>query len=885
MLWSTSVLSTLSSDTEPSVVIAFDSAKYLFNVGENTTRSYLQSRQTWRKTRGLFLTSIGTQRTSGLPGLLMTFADAGRSQVRVTGPSGLLHLIASMRRYTYRDNLDVTPSEVPLVPDDQPVYKDENITVFALPINPTLEESYDEDALDCSGNADGHSKVLKRKRDTSPERPVKRGSNNQARTSPEPDPSVSIDELMERSDFDPTSLRGDRAQAWRRHIVKLMFPATRVPESTGLGDKNQKGRQKGKENTIKPSPDEHPSTEYVQQPLGLKRPLPVPDSSLVGFSDQRLRPTLAYAIHGPRIRGKFDAQKAEALGLKRGPLRAVLARGQTVTVKVDDGCGNSIDSEIKPSDCIGEGTPPGIVLLLDIPTLAHIPSLLAGFADGGPFAKYRQLNSKDHDVRVIHHLCGDGVLEDERYRALMNEFGPDVHHLVASRRYLPDPVTFTSAAYSQLRLKQLDSDIFPTPKFTLSAEKALEGVAGLPARTLAMQAGLSVSIHPPRSPAQDENTRKLDLFHPAVCSDSLVKLPDPILSSFSRARAVVQSFASDSEADKIPGKDVLVCTLGTGSAIPSKFRNVSATLIHIPKHGYLLLDAGEGTWGQLVRKYGRDPSSPSNVWQMLRELKCIFISHIHGDHHIGLAKLLAMRQRLDPPSKDPLYLVANYTVFQYLRDYDSLEMLGLQNGSDNPVMLIPADAIHWLKSSHSEGSNRNGSRPWYATAHADLCTSLGLRSLQTVDVEHRTLCHGLIIKHTDDWSIVYSGDTVPVHRLVQAGQNATLLIHEATMADDEADKARAKMHSTVGQAIDIGKQMNAYSILLTHFSARYPTMPQSMLTNCEPGEPIVALAFDHANVRIGDMRKMHAYMPAIEQNFAELDDDDATAQVAEVDIT
>ncbi|KAI6104184.1 hypothetical protein F5141DRAFT_1189708 [Pisolithus sp. B1] len=846
MLWSTSVLSTLSSDTEPSVVIAFDSAKYLFNVGENTTRSYLQSRQTWRKTKGLFLTSISTQRTSGLPGagitkpvvaswyttlivflgLLMTFADAGRSQVRVTALSR-------------SENLDVTPSEVPLVPDDQPVYKDENITVFALPINPTLEESQDEDVLGCSDDADRHSKVLKRKRDTSPERPVKRGSNS--RTGPEPEPSVAIDELMERSDFDPTSLKGDRAQAWRRHIVKLMFPATQAPQSTGNGDKNQR-------DTIKPSPDEHPSTGYVQQPLGLKRSLPAPDRSL-------LRPTLAYAIHGPRIRGKFDAQKAEALGLKQGPLRAVLARGQTVTVQVDDGCGNLFDREIKPSDCIGEGTPPGIVLLLDTPTLAHIPDLLAGFADGGPFAKYRQPESKDHDVRVIHHLCGDGVLEDERYRALMNEFGPDVHHVVASRRYLPDPVTFTSAAYSQLRLNQLDSDIFPTPKFTLGAQKSLEGVTGLPAGTLAMLAGLSVSIHPPRTPAQDENTRKFDLFHPAVCSDSLIKLPDPILSSFSRARAVVQSFSGDPEADKIPGKDVVVCTLGTGSAIPSKFRNVSATLIHIPKHGYLLLDAGEGTWGQLVRKFGRDPSSSSNVWQMLRELKCIFISHIHGDHHIGLAKLLAMRQRVKP-----LYLVANHTVFQYLRDYDSLEMLGLQTGSNNP------DAIHWLKSSPSEG---------YAAIHADLCASLGLRSLQTVDVEHRTLCHGLIIKHTDDWSIVYSGDTVPVHRLVQA----------ATMADDEADKARAKMHSTVGQAIDIGKQMNAYSILLTHFSARYPSMPQSMLTNYAPGEPIVALAFDHANVRIGDMRKMHAYMPAIEQNFAELDDDDATAQVAEVDIT
>lgn len=131
------------------------------------------------------------------------------------------------------------------------------------------------------------------------------------------------------------------------------------------------------------------------------------------------------------------------------------------------------------------------MLLLDTPTLAHIPGLLSGFADGGPFAKYQQVDSKDHVVRVVYHLCGDDVLEDERYKVFMNQFGPDVHvsemvastssilkaaqHLVASRKHLPDPVTFTSAAYSQLRLNQLDPTIFPLPKFTLNAAKPLQG--------------------------------------------------------------------------------------------------------------------------------------------------------------------------------------------------------------------------------------------------------------------------------------------------------------------------------------------------------------------------------------------------------------------------
>ncbi len=45
---------------------------------------------------------------------------------------------------------------------------------------------------------------------------------------------------------------------------------------------------------------------------------------------------------------------------------------------------------------------------------------------------------------------------------------------------------------------------------------------------------------------------------------------------------------------------------------------------------------------------------------------------------------------------------------------------------------------------------------------------------------------------------------MPCDNLVQAGQDATLLIHEATLEDDKPDMALAKGHSTFGQAIDVG---------------------------------------------------------------------------------
>ncbi|KIJ09075.1 hypothetical protein PAXINDRAFT_172647 [Paxillus involutus ATCC 200175] len=903
MLWTASVLSTVSSDTEPTVVIAFDSAKYIFNAGENTTRAFLQSRQNWKKTRALFLTSIGTQRASGLPGLLMTFADAGQSQVHITGPSGLLHLMASMRKYTYRENLLVTPSEIPLSPvslvsEHQPVYKDNNITVFALPVLPEAPSGLPSSAGPagvtatsvCPSDSTGS---LKRRREPSPYQPSKRLSN-QGSATPFPDtiPPVapSLREVVTKSDFDPSSLNGEMAQAWRQLVIQTMFPATQVViANTGQnGPGKRKGKRKAEDHEVKPREDAPSKSARASHPTGLNKPLPVPECSLIGSSNPSLKPTVAYAIVGPRIRGKFDEQKAVALGLQRGPLRAKLSKGECVTVQVKDDNGNTFVREIKPEDCIGESVTPGVVLVLDTPTLAHIPGLVSGFADSEPFARYLWKyteGSKEHMVRAVFHLCGENVLEDERYKAFMNGFGPEVHHVVASRRHLPNAITFTSAAYSQLRLNQLDPNIFPVQKFSCDVEKAISDVCGLPANTTFMRANLSVDLHPPRPPAQNLDAEKSDIFHPAVSSNSFLDLPELTRTRFMEAQAAVQS-DSGPQLEGMPGKDVMICPLGTGSAMPSKFRNVSATLIHIPDHGYILLDVGEGTWGQLARKFGDDPTMPSNVWQILRELKCIFISHMHGDHHIGLAKLLAMRQRLDPPADRPMYIVGNQQVFLYLREYAALEDLGLSPGSKNPVTLILVEAIHWANTTFSSNRLSYGASRDSISALSDLCSSLGLKSLRSVDVAHRTTCHGVIIKHTDGWSIVYSGDTIPTQKLVQAGENATLLIHEATMADDQVEMAAAKMHSTVGQAIDIGKRMKAQNILLTHFSARYPTMPPSVMTPHKPGDPTLALAFDHANIKIGDMWKMNAYMKAIEQSFIDLEDEgnDDTTQLAEVDI-
>ena len=69
--WTTSVISTLSSDTEPTILVTFDNAKYVFNAGENTGRAWIQGSSHWRKVKALFFTQVGTQRMSGMPGTVL----------------------------------------------------------------------------------------------------------------------------------------------------------------------------------------------------------------------------------------------------------------------------------------------------------------------------------------------------------------------------------------------------------------------------------------------------------------------------------------------------------------------------------------------------------------------------------------------------------------------------------------------------------------------------------------------------------------------------------------------------------------------------------------------------------------------------------------------
>ncbi|KAJ3891424.1 hypothetical protein GG344DRAFT_47464 [Lentinula edodes] len=921
--WDIQFLSTVSSDTDPCVVFSFEQgpdtvqgsgggAKYIFNVGENTNRAFTQSKMSWNGTRAVFLTGSPRDRVGGLSSLLMSFADGDpKYPVRVIGPPGVNHLLATQRSFVYRKNISILSTELPFnefvterrIPE--PIFQDGNLTVYGIPITPIY--------LDVAAAPLAASNDLKRKRvvalpATNNSEPSKYAKG---KAIPVPVSSSSIDSATLPSTSTSTSSPSSSARRSWNYANKSYVSKFSV--HTEPGTRNGGGGEEKEE------PDEYRRPMLV---TGFHKQLP---RFSLSENQKALPPSalsLSYLAVGPLTRGKFDARKAEELGVPNGPLRGALTRGETkganAGVVVDANEGERWVT-VRPEDVVAPSIPPAAALILDIPTPEYIPSLLEAFREGSAYAQCQQSTQKETQftLHTIIHLIGDGVLEDPRYRAFMAGFERP-HHVISSPSYLPDPVTFTSSAYQQLKLAQLDPKMFRVPKFeqdTISIGSQIPPspeLPKLPKHTTLLTAHSIIPMRPLGPPQKEDwaafadtpQGEEWDRFHPAVAKIRNRLLAEAEAEAYGRGSESRFRSRSGSEKERA-GKYISVITLGTGSAVPGKYRNVSATVIQIPEWGNILLDCGEGTWGQLCRMFGTAssthtpttsssslPQSPEKqtlgVDAFLRSLKLIYISHLHADHHLGLAKILAMRQALNPPPKDPVYLVGVRGVHLYLREVCDLEGLGIEGvdvdrGKGNGVITVLSPALHWNYSQVYTPQGMwgvGGTEEWLdlktSRGHITaLCRALNLRSFTTVDVRHRTRCYGCIIHSKDGWSIVFSGDTMPSDNLVHAAKNITLLIHEATMSDAQADMAAAKAHSTVGQAIDIGRRMGAENVLLTHFSARQPKMPHRVfVVSPEPTPyittPYIATAFDYAHFTLGSMWKMQFYMDGIEQSYREM---------------
>jgi len=281
---------------------------------------------------------------------------------------------------------------------------------------------------------------------------------------------------------------------------------------------------------------------------------------------------------------------------------------------------------------------------------------------------------------------------------------------------------------------------------------------------------------------------------------------------------------------------------GTGSAVPCKHRNVSGIYVRMKNDNALLLDVGEGTIGQLLRaKQHQEHRGESNLSEIITKIKAVWISHPHADHHLGILRLLEERKKL-LGDKDPLVLIGPPNILGFLRDYE----LAVPELADS-YLFLDCRTI-------STKDNVRGRFPPNEAALNRLKEDLGITSSKAIPVAHCAHSYAVIFYGTSFGSIAYSGDCRPSRNFAREAYNADILIHEATFADGMEADAVVKRHCTAGEALMVGRDMNAKTTILTHFSQRYPKIPV-MQTNDKKNQTTT----DSSAMNSSSMRVIHAF--------------------------
>ncbi|KAL4458182.1 hypothetical protein ABPG75_013047 [Micractinium tetrahymenae] len=559
-------------------------------------------------------------------------------------------------------------------------------------------------------------------------------------------------------------------------------------------------------------------------------------------------PAACYVCELPDVPGKFLPQKAASLGVPRGPLFGKLVKGEEVTA--------ANGQVVRPADVMEPATPGPVVLVVDCPSETFMPALTSS-----PQLLECTSGGKRDKVAVVVHLSPLEVVRLPAYRDWLASFGPGATHLlVAESLSSPAPVMRKSAVL-QAKLNALDPALFPLCD---ASATGAAGAAQLPANCVVGANMLRYHLRPVAKKGIDTADCPAPVDAAAEHAELREQKPE-VLEALAAAGA-------PAEGEQLPAciaagrrEEFEVTFLGTGAAVPSKYRNVTGIHVNLFGHGGMLMDCGEGSYGQLRRRFGSAAAD-----DLIRRLSLVWISHIHADHHVGLPAVLAARTRLLGPDCPPLLVLGPRPLRRALQGYAQLEPMRFRFVEASATAAPPP-----------EGAPTPPAVPPEARAAIDAAVAgMGLSRFESVLVAHCAHAYGLVLERAADeggaggWKLVFSGDTRPCARLVEAAKGATLLIHEATFEDSLADEAVAKKHCTTSEAVEAGAQAGAFRTLLTHFSQRYPKIP----VVDQNFQGTVGIAFDLMSVNLADVPSLPRVVPALKLLFKEEEGDEDEPQ-------
>jgi ribonuclease BN (tRNA processing enzyme) len=287
--------------------------------------------------------------------------------------------------------------------------------------------------------------------------------------------------------------------------------------------------------------------------------------------------------------------------------------------------------------------------------------------------------------------------------------------------------------------------------------------------------------------------------------------------------------------------------LGTGCASPSPYRSASGYALIIPpktstsqgkpsKSSMIFaVEIGESFCTQFHR-YGDGHS--------LGEIQLIWISHAHWDHYGGLVNLLLQIQQINGTSSS---LIVERQPKRIKQNSDVPNSESIPNTSaSTPYVVAPPKVLKYLRLVFDDPGLYYNEVHMHDTALMDKVLQNSneqnhcLLRWVNVRVDHSCLSYGFALvlqlwECQKPYIFVFSGDTRPCRNLVdlcralamhyKANHRVDFLLHEATFDDNEFNMSVTKKHSTVAEAVMVGRDIDAERLLLTHFSQRYDSVP------------------------------------------------------------
>ena len=734
-------ITTPTADTPgTALLLHFDDKRYVIgNIHEGLQRAGLQIGTRFLKAKDFFITGRTEWRTTGgLMGMVLTLADAAMAStaskaeslklklerrkareeeeskrrkkpskkassgslqqaatkgselveedptVTLHGGANLTHTLATARSFIFRKGTPIKVNEHHKegeLDDTQrgwePTWADNRVQVWAMPIAPS------------TNNASAT--------DFRPE-PLKR-SLGEFMTGEPPTPA----EIADQWSIHPSAPadQAERDQEVREFAVKEMFgsawrfdnlvetPLHEVKLPAGMFVRNPETKKLERYTGPVPGgPTPAPNISvFVRQPWpgALIDHLPPTKSSNVAMS---------YIIRNHRQRGKFRPAAAKELKVPPGPLWAALAAGSEV---------QSSDGEIITPDMVLEpGKEGGGVAVVDLPLNDYVESLV----NRPEWSAEKVMTG----IGAVVWILGPSVIHDPNLLAFIDKHS-QLKHIVSSPDQCPNYLSMTSAAASAIRHNLIDPIRFPIPvhsnALSSQVEEARYGLERPSDKYLTARRGLKLQLEP-RFEIVDK-----DVFPYLNTALVVQEAPSDVLKLGQAAQQDIHSTAVQNETagQGLPSEDAEIICLGTGSALPSQHRNVSATLLRVPGCGSYLLDCGENTLGQLKRVYTEE-----QLAEVLQDLKLIWISHLHADHHLGTTSVIkawyeevhgkdpvkrprpSLTEALLAPEKfleegKRLFIVGTPNMMRWLEEYSTVEDYGY-----NQLVPLTSSLTNWKKS-------------------------------------------------------------------------------------------------------------------------------------------------------------------------------------------